>query len=125
MVEQRVTEDGRKIIAMFDVDTPSSLKGKKVTIKADAVVNSITGAVIAKGPFHNTFTAQESSTSYNIGVDQTLSQQQEKLSVQTINFSTIGIGIEGKRLDGHSDQLPKYNPKISISTSDGNETEWT
>lgn len=123
MVEQRVTEDGKKIIAMFDVDTPSSLKGKKVTIQADAVVNNITGAIIAKGPFQNTFTAQESSTSYTIGVDQTLSQQQEKLSVQAVNFSTIGIGIEGKRLDGHSDQLPKYNPKISISTSDGNETE--
>ncbi|CAH1220731.1 hypothetical protein PAECIP111892_04907 [Paenibacillus auburnensis] len=123
MVEQRVTEDGKKIIAMFDVDTPSSLKGKKVTIKADAVVNSITGAVIAKGPFHTTFTAQESSTAYNIGIDQTLSHQQEKLSLQTINFSTIGIGIEGERLDGHSDQLPEYNPKISISTSDGKETE--
>ncbi|WP_054942581.1 hypothetical protein [Paenibacillus ihuae] len=123
MVEQRVTEDGKKIIAMFDVDTPSSLKGKKVTIQADAVVNNITGAVIAKGPFQNTFTAQESSTSYTIGVDHTLSQQQEKLSLQTINLSTIGIGIEGNRLDGHSDQLPEYNPKISISTSDGKETE--
>ncbi|MEK4061591.1 MULTISPECIES: hypothetical protein [Paenibacillus] len=122
MVEQRVTEDGKKIIAMFDVDTPSPLKGKKVTIKADAVVNN-TGAVIAKGPFQNTFTAQESSTSYNIGIDQTLSQQQEKLSIQTINISTIGIGIEGNRLDGQTDQLPKYNPKVSISTSDGKDTE--
>lgn len=123
MVEQRVTEDGKKIIAMFDVDTPSSLKGKKVTIKADAVVNTATEAVIAEGPFHNTFTAQESGTSFNIGIDHTLSQQQEEMSLESVHISTIGIGIKGVRTDGHSDELPQYSPRVSITTSDGKETE--
>lgn len=122
MVEQRVTEDGSKIIAMFDVDTPSSLKGKKVTVKADALVNSTTGAVIVKGPFTNTFTAQESSSSFRIGIDQTLLLHQEELSIQTLNVSAIGIGVEGSRLDGHTDQLPEYNPELIISTSDGKKT---
>lgn len=123
MVEQRVTEDGKKIIAMFDVDTPSRLKGKKVTIKGNAVVNTTTEAVIAQGPFHSTFTAQESGKSYTIEVKQPLSGQQEKMSVQTVQLSAIGIGIEGNRTDGHTDQLPQYGPKVSISTSDGKETE--
>ncbi len=123
MVEQRVTEDRKKIIAIFDVDTPSSMKGKKVSIKANAVVNNATEAVIAEGPFRNTFTAQESGKSYTIEIDQTLSQQQEEMSMQSINISAIGIGIEGIRTDGHRDELPKYNPKVSISTSDGKETE--
>lgn len=119
MVEQRVTEDSKKIIAMFDVDTPSSLNGKSVTIKADAVVNTNTGAVIVEGPFHNTFTAQESSTSRNIEVDQMLIQQQEELSLQNINISAIGISIEGNRLDNQTEQLPRYNPNVSVTTSDG------
>lgn len=123
MVEQRVTEDGKKIIAMFDVDTPSSMKGKKVTVKADAVVNTNTGAVIAEGPFQTKFTAQESGTSYTIALDQRLSQQQEEMTLGSVHISTIGIGIEGVRTDGHSDQLPQYSPKVSITTSDGKETE--
>jgi len=123
MVEQRVTEDGKKIVAMFDVDTPSSLNGKKVTIQADSIVNSATGDIIVEGPFSNTFKAQESSSSYNIEIDQTISVKQEEMSIQTVNVSTLGIGIEGNRLDGHTDQLPKYNPKVSIVTSDGKEIE--
>ena len=123
MVEQRMTADGKKIIVMFDIDTPSSLHGKKVTIKADAVVNSNTDTVIVKGPLKHKFTAQENSTSYNIAIDQTLSQQQEMLSIHNMTISPIGIGIQGDWLAGEGDQLPKYNPKVSIMTSDGKTTD--
>lgn len=123
MVEQRVTADGKKLIAMFDVETPASLNGKKLTVKADAIEDADTGAVLAKGPFKNTFRAEESSSSYNIAIDHTLSHQQEQLSIQAGNISAIGVALEGKRITGPTDQLPEYSPKVSVTTKDGQKTE--
>lgn len=116
MVEQRVTEDGKKLIAMFDVDTTISLDGEKVTVKADAIVEEKTNETIAKGPFTNKFIAQENAK--NINVDLTISNQKEELALKQVYVSTIGIGIEGKRLDGNTEYLPKKNPKVKVITKD-------
>ncbi|WP_405106606.1 hypothetical protein MHH28_25215 [Paenibacillus sp. FSL K6-1217] len=122
MVEQRVTADGKKIIAMFDVETPASLNGKKLTVKADAIEDNDTRAILVKGPFKNSFTAEESNSSYNIAIDHTLSHQQEQLSIQAGNISAIGVALEGKRVTGPTDQLPEYSPQVSVTTKDGQKT---
>ncbi|MBP2242616.1 hypothetical protein J2Z40_003193 [Cytobacillus eiseniae] len=116
MVEQQLTEDHKKIIVMFDIDTLSSLEGKGITIKADAIVNDETDKVIANGPFKNKFTAKDRSDKTDI--DLTLKQQNEEVVLKTIYVSAIGIGIEGERMDGQSSYLPEISPIVKVMTKD-------
>lgn len=116
MVEQKLTEDRKKIIAMFDIDTLSSLEGKSITIKADAIVNDETNTIIAHGPYKNKFTAHDRSDKTDI--DLTLKQQNEEVILKTIYVSAIGIGIEGERIDGQSNYLPETSPIVKVMMKD-------
>lgn len=116
MVEQRLTEDRSKIIAMFDMDTVSSIEGKSVTVKADAVVDDKTGEVLAGGPFKNKFTAQDRSNKFDIDV--TLTQQNEEVGLKALYVSVIGIELEGEWLDGKTSYLPEIGPIVKVVTKD-------
>jgi hypothetical protein len=116
MVEQKLTEDRKKMIAVFDVDTSNSLEGKSIRINADDIVNGNTGEVIADGPFKNKFTAHDRSD--KIDVDLTLKQQNEEVELQTLYVSAVGLGIEGSRKDGQTEYLPTISPKVMVMTSD-------
>jgi hypothetical protein len=116
MVEQKLTEDRKKIIAMFDIDTLSSLEGKSITIKADAIVSDDTGEILAKGPFKNKFIANDRSNKTDI--DLTLKQQNEEVELKTIYVSAMGVGIEGERKDNQSSYLPKISPIVKVMTTD-------
>ncbi len=118
MVDQQMTEDRKKLIAMFDIDTTSSIDGKKMTIMADKLVDSKTNKVVANGPFQISFVGSEHPTSQNIEIDMKLTELNEELALHNINISANGIGIEGKRLDGKTDFLPKYKPVIKVTTID-------
>ncbi|HIW33093.1 MAG TPA: DUF4179 domain-containing protein [Candidatus Paenibacillus intestinavium] len=119
MVEQHITEDGQKIITMFDVDTAKSIDGHKVTITADAIVHAQTEDIISKGPFKNVFIAQESSKSHVEEMDMRLLLQAEELELHDVTISALGIGIEGKRINGNVDELPQNSPNIFLTTTDG------
>lgn len=114
MVEQKLTEDRKKMIAMFDLDSLSSLEGKSVTIRADAIVRD--EKILAIGPFKNKFIIHDRSSKTDIDV--TLKQQNEEVVLKTIYLSAIGIGLEGERIDGLSSYLPKISPNVKVMTSD-------
>ena len=116
MVEQELTEDRKKIIGIFDIDTFSNLEGKSVTIKADAIVDNKTDQIIVNGPFKNKFTAHDHSTKTDIDI--TLKQQEEEVALKTLNISAIGIEIEGERIDGQESYLPKISPIVKVMTDD-------
>lgn len=116
MVEQQLIEERKKIIAMFDIDTLSSLEGKNVTIKADAIIHNHTEKIIAKGPFKTKFTVFDRSDKTNI--DLTLKQENEEVALKMIYVSALGIGIEGERIDGNSSYLPAISPTIKVMTND-------
>lgn len=118
MVDQQMTEDRKKLIAMFDIDTTSSIDGKKITIMADKLVDSKTNKVVANGPFQISFVASEHPTSQNIEINQKLTELNEELALHNMNISANGIGIEGKRIDGKTDVLPNYKPVIKVTTMD-------
>lgn len=116
MVDQRVTEDGRKLIAMFDVDASSSLNGEKVTVRADAITNGETDEIVAEGPFKHTFIVQDHSN--RMDIDLTIKQQNEAAVLKTVYVSPIGIGVEGKRVDGKTDFLPEHAPIVKVIAKD-------
>lgn len=123
MVEQQLTEDRKQIIGKFDIDTFSNLEGKSVTIKAEAIVNTDTDEIIAKGPFKNKFTAHDRSN--KIDIDLTLKQQKEELVLKTLHVSGIGIEIEGERIDGQESYLPEMTPIVKVRTNDNQLIELT
>ncbi|MCH1627170.1 hypothetical protein [Fredinandcohnia quinoae] len=116
MIQQQLTEDRKKIIVMFDIDALSNLEGKSVTIRAGAIVSDETGEILASGPFKNKFIAHDRSNKTDI--DLTLKQQNEEVILETVYVSPIGIGIEGKRIDGKSSYLPEISPIVKVMTTD-------
>lgn len=116
MVEQQLTEDRKQIIGTFDVDTFSTLEGKSVTIKAEAIVNTDTDEIIANGPFKNKFTAHDRSKKIDINV--MLKQQKEEVVLKALNVSAVGIEIEGERIDGQESYLPEISPIVKVITDD-------
>ncbi|QCR32467.1 hypothetical protein [Lysinibacillus sp. SGAir0095] len=123
MVEQQMTEDHKKLITMFDIDTTKNIDGEKITIMADSIVDRHTDNVIADGPFHLSFEADESKTSKNIKTSINLSAEHENLALRQFNISANGIGVEGTRLNGEKDVLPKYSPSLTVTTLDNNTFE--
>lgn len=121
LVEQKLTEDGKKLIAMFDIDTVSSLEGKSITVKADSIVATDTGEIIANGPFKTSFKAYDRSDKHDISV--ALKQQDEDVVLNTIYVSAIGVGFEGERIDGQSSYLPTIAPTVKVLTTDGQNIE--
>ncbi|WP_404427404.1 hypothetical protein LG296_02680 [Ureibacillus chungkukjangi] len=118
MVEQKMSEDNKKLITMFDIDTTKNLDGEEITIMADSLVEYSTDKVIANGPFLISFEASESKTSKNIETDINLTSSNEKLALKTINISANGIGVEGTHQDGKKNELPEYTPKLKVITFD-------
>ncbi|MBP3953322.1 hypothetical protein [Bacillus suaedae] len=118
MVDQQMTEDRKKLMIMFDIDTTKNISGEKLTISADKVLDSKTDEVLVNGPFHLTFIGSESPTSQNISVDLNLAEDDEKLQLDAINISANGIGIEGTRQDGETEFLPTYTPVVTVTTID-------
>ncbi|WP_102273440.1 hypothetical protein [Cytobacillus massiliigabonensis] len=116
MVDQQVTEDGKKLIAMFDVDSTSSLAGEKVTLRADAIINGETDEIVEEGPFKHTFKVQDHSN--RMDIDLTMKQQNEEVALKTVYVSAIGIGLEGKRVDGKTDFLPEHAPIVKAIAKD-------
>jgi len=125
MVEQQMTEDRKKLITIFDIDTTKNIDGEKIKIMADHLVNRQTDKVIANGPFHLSFEAIESNTSRNIDTNINLTALNEKLTLHTINISANGIGVEGTSKIGQTDELPKYIPVLKVTTLDNTTFELT
>nr|WP_106780784.1 hypothetical protein [Lysinibacillus timonensis] len=123
MVEQKMTEDRKKLIAMFDVDSTTNMDGEKMTITADRLLEEGTDQVIANGPLQISFEASENPTSKHVNTNIQLAQSNETLTLQTIYVSANGIGIEGTYLDGKNDELPDYSPEVIITTLDHNNIE--
>ncbi|MED3571050.1 hypothetical protein [Cytobacillus praedii] len=118
MVEQRVSEDGKKLIAMFDVDASSSLDGEKVTIKADAIMNGETDEKVAEGPFKHTFKVKDHSD--RLTIDLTTKLKNENTALKTVYISPLGVGVEGERTDGNTSYLPENTPSVRVITKDDN-----
>lgn len=118
MVDQQMTEDNKKLITIFDIDTTKNIAGEEMRIMADHLVNQHTDKVIANGPFHISFEANESKTSKNVNTSITLTASNEKLTLHTINISANGIGVEGTSQDGQKGELPKYTPVLTVTTLD-------
>ncbi|MEK5040129.1 hypothetical protein [Sporosarcina sp. FSL K6-3457] len=116
LIEQQLTEDRKQIIAKFDIDTFSSIEGKKVTINAQDIVNTDTDEIIANGPFETKFTAHDRSS--KIEIDLTLKQQEEEVVLKTLHVSAIGIELEGERIDGQASYLPEMTPIVKVVTND-------
>jgi hypothetical protein len=119
MVEQKLTEDRKKIIAMFDLDSLSNLEGKSVTVRADAIMSEEKN--VANGPFKNKFIIHDRSSKTDIDV--TLKKENEEVVLNTIYLSAIGIGLEGERIDGQSSYLPQISPNVKVMTSDNQTIE--
>ncbi|KGR76298.1 hypothetical protein [Ureibacillus sinduriensis] len=123
MVDQQMTEDHKKLIAMFDIDTTKKIDGKKLKIMANKLVDESTDKVIADGPFHLSFEASESSSSKTIETNINLALSDAELSLQTINISANGIGVEGTRQDGKTGELPQSTPLLKVTTLDNHTFE--
>ncbi len=118
MVNQQMTEDDKKLVVLFDIDTTKNLNGKSMTIMAGNLVDQKTDKIVAEGPFTISFVASETSTSKNIEIDLDITDSTEKLALHHLNISANGIGIEGARLDGMTDVLPKHKPELTVTTLD-------
>lgn len=123
MVNQKLNEEGTKLIANFEIDSYKSLKGEKLEITADKMIGRKTGEVIAEGPWEISFKVRDQKGVKEQAIDLEIKKENEALALNKVNISTLGIAIEGVRIDDQKDKLPNYKPIVKIRTVDGKEME--
>ncbi|WP_025027861.1 hypothetical protein [Caldalkalibacillus mannanilyticus] len=119
MVDQKVTEDGMKIIGSFEVDTVDTLNGQLVTVQADVINDDTTQEIIAQGPWKSSFQVDATNGVQNKAIDLRITQGKEDLALKQLHVSALGVEIQGERLDGKRDQLPEYTPVVKVRATDG------
>ncbi|EHB62579.1 DUF4179 domain-containing protein [Paenibacillus sp. FSL R5-0810] len=119
MVGQQLVDDDKKLIGVFEMDAMNDLDGLKARITADRITSAaITQAV--EGPWDVQFTISPGKQREQ-GLNLTIDEGEEAMSLSTISVSSIGLAIEGKRTDGELDKLPEYTPEVKVIAADGSE----
>ncbi len=125
MVIQKVTEDGKKLIANFEIDSSEKLEGKKITFLADEIINNETNERIAKGPWNISFKVLGKAAAVEKILNITVEHGNEKLQLNKMNVSTLGVSFDGIKTTGDIEKLPDYQPKVKIITTEGKSFELT
>lgn len=123
MVNQKVTEDGKKLIANFEIDSSEKLEGKKITVLADEIINTQTLDSIVKGPWKLSFRISGEAKAVEKNLNVTVGYGNERLQLNKVNVSTLGVSFDGIKANGDIEKLPEYQPKVRIKTTDGNSIE--
>jgi hypothetical protein len=123
MVNQKITEDGKKLIANFEIDSSEKLEGKKITVLADEIINTQTLDSIVKGPWKLSFRISGEAKAVEKNLNVTVGYGSEKLQLNKINVSTLGVSFDGIKTNGDIEKLPEYQPKVTITTTEGNSIE--
>ena len=120
MVNQEVSEDGLKIVGSFEIDSTNELRGKSITVQADKILDSKSEAVLAKGPWKNTFKLDGENKLLSKDISLELVHNGEKMIAKHIDISTVGVEIKVERLDNNKDKLPEYTPVVKVVGRDDN-----
>lgn len=123
MTNQKVSEDGKRLLANFEIDSSEKLEGKSLTVTADEVVNTQTGESIAKGPWQISLKISAKAKTVAKSLDLTLGNESERLILNKINVSALGVSFDGIKDDGNVATLPNYEPSVKVITVDGNSFE--
>lgn len=119
MVNQKVSEDGKKLIVDFEIDSTKKLEGKKITVTADEMINTETNEKIAKGPWEISSNISAKAKTVEKKLDLIVGTGDEKLRLNKISVSTLGVSFEGIKDNGDIEHLPKYEPIVKITTVSG------
>lgn len=125
MINQALSEDRTKIIASLEIDSSKSLESQTLTVVADKIINTATKETLAAGPWTISLTATNQKFIKEQTLDLLTEKDHEKMSLTKINVSSLGVAVEGKRLDGKTSTLPSYMPSIKITTADGKAIQLT
>lgn len=120
MVNQKVSEDGFKLVGSFEIDSIQELRGKSITVQADKILDSKSEAVLAKGPWENTFKLDGENKLLSKDINLELVHNDEKIIAKHIDISTVGVEIKAERIDNNKDKLPEYTPVVKVVCRDGN-----
>ncbi|PKM51789.1 MAG: hypothetical protein CVV02_04030 [Firmicutes bacterium HGW-Firmicutes-7] len=118
MIGQMVTEDGLKLVGRFEVDSNDTLHGKKITVKANRIVEESTQEVITEGPWEISFKLDASKGLITKDIDIKITNQDEIMELKRMDISAVGIEIQGVRLDKNKYELPSYTPVVKITMTD-------
>lgn len=119
MINQALSEDRTKIIASLEIDSSKSLENQTLTVIADKIINTATKETLAAGPWSISFTATNQQFVKEQTIDLLAENDYEKMSLTKINASSLGVAVEGIRLDGKPSTLPSYMPSVEVTTADG------
>lgn len=125
MINQTLSEDRTKIIASLEIDSSKSLENQMLTVVADKIINTATNETLAAGSWNISFTAKNQKLVKEQIIDQLVEKDHEKMTLTKINVSSLGVAVEGIRLDGETDTLPSYMPSVEITTADGKVVQLT
>jgi len=125
MINQTLSEDRTKIIASLEIDSSKSLENQTLTVVADKIINTATKETLAAGPWSISFTATNQKFVKEQTIDLLAEKDHEKMSLTKINVSSLGVAVEGNRLDGKPSTLPSYMPSVEITTADGKAIQLT
>jgi len=125
MINQTLSDDKTKIVASLEIDSSKSLDNQTLTVVADKIVNNATKETLVAGPWEISFTATNQKFVNEQTIDLLVEKDQEKMALTKINVSSLGVAVEGQRLDGKTDTLPGYRPSIEVTTTDGKAIQLT
>lgn len=125
MINQVLSEDRTKIIASLEIDSSKSLENQTLTVVADKIINAATKETLAAGPWSISFTATNQNFVKEQTIDLLAENDYEKMSLTKINVSSLGVAVEGKKLDGKPSTLPSYMPSLEVTTADGKTIQLT
>lgn len=119
MINQTLSEDRTKIIASLEIDSSKSLENQTLKVVADKIINTATNETLAAGSWNISFTATNQKFIKEQIIDLLAEKDHEKMALSKINVSSLGVAVEGKRLDDKTSILPSYMPSVEITTADG------
>ena len=123
VVNQKITKDGKKLIANFEIDSSKQLKGKKITVLADEIIDTQTLDSIVKGPWKLSFRISVEAKTAEKNLNVTVGYGNETLELNKVNVSTLGVSFDGIKANRDIEKLPEYQPKVKITTTEGNSIE--
>jgi len=125
MINQALSEDRTKIIASLEIDSSKSLGSQTLTVVADKIINTATKETLAAGPWSISLTATNQKFVKEETIYLLAEKDHGKMALTKINVSSLGVAVEGKRLDGKTSTLPSYMPSVEITTADGKAIQLT
>lgn len=125
MINKTLSDDQTKIVASLEIDSSKSLENQTLTVVADNIINKTTKETLAAGPWKISFTATNQKFVIEQTIDLFVEKDDEKMALTKINLSSLGVAVEGKRLDGKTGTLPRYMPSVEITNTDGKTIQLT